>query len=173
MSLKSILVAALLVGSSTAALAAPSVRDHRWQDTTSFDVRDHRTQTVTVREPYLPGYETPPAQQITTPYQAGFMTVGTFRNSFQGTQSVELGCEGRFVNQLRIYSPDQNNVVWNVTVHYGDGTQYTYLWNHQFNDSTDGQTGPYLRMGIGGKMITRVDVNATKGSRLPMQIQIA
>lgn len=172
MSLKSILVAALLVGSSTAALAAPSVRDHRWQDATSFDVRDHRTQTVSIREPYRPTYETLAPVQ-TAPYQAGFMTVGTLRGAFQGTQTIDLGCEGRFVNTLRIYSPDQNNVIWNVTVHYGDGTQYTYLWNHQFNDSTDGQTGPYLRMGVGGKTITRIDIKATKGSRAPMQVQIA
>src|SRR6185295_5928533 len=69
----------------------------------------------------------------------GWNTVASFNYAFDGRQTIDLGCEGRQVGTLRIFSADPNSEVFSVLVHYADGSSHEFLWNHMFGDSTDGQ----------------------------------
>ena len=178
MNIKALIAAALLVGSTSAALAAPQsyaaeVRDHRAATTVAFNepvVRDHRS-------PERPTYsfesrhQRPVTELPPSPSTNGFATIGTF-NAFDGTRTIDLGC-GRFVNTLRIFSADGNNEVYNVVVHYADGQSATFSWNHIFATASDGQAGPYLQMGIGGRMVTSIQVSARNNLPRAMSVQIA
>ena len=184
MNFKALVTAALVIGTSSAAFAGP------W--TSSVEVRDHRAPVVAVREParteirdhrsnqpvrweqpvrvHTPVYE--PVYQP-APISNGFLTVGSFNYAFDGTKNVDLGCDGRLVNDLRIYSADGNSEIYNVVVRFADGQSQTYSWNHIFDAASDGQAGPFLNMGIGGRVVKSVQIDGRNASASRMSVQIA
>lgn len=184
MNFKALITAALVVGTSSAAFAAPrtssvEVRDHRAPVVAAREtvqIRDHRThpsrwdhQPIRVTVPARPVYQPP----MVPPASNGFLTVGSFNYAFDGVQNVDFGCDGRLVNNLRIYSADGNSEIYNVVVRFADGQSQTYSWNHIFDAASDGQSGPFLSMGIGGRVVKSVQISGRNASASRMSVQIA
>ncbi|MBV8759987.1 MAG: hypothetical protein JO257_22035 [Deltaproteobacteria bacterium] len=197
MTLKTLISAAVLLGSSTAALAGPSwsasasaqwswsspqpvrtVRDHRW----------HRPAPAPTPAPApMPSpwqmeqyhYATLDADDL-RPYPAqpysNLHTVATFDRAFdtrnQGPISINVGPYG-IPSQKLILTSTGDSEVFNITVYYADGTSHLFNWNHLFNAPTsDGQAGSQLVMTGNGTAITRIVIDGYNSWNTHMAVMI-
>jgi hypothetical protein len=182
MNLKALITTALVLGSSTVALASPrystpNVRDHRIAPTVAvrgeLDVRygfNKRPidQRLTTR-PVAISYPTPAAPVYD---RTGMITVASFNRAFDGRQTIDFGRRGYEAAKLRIVSSDPDSMVYDVIVHYQDGQSQTFLWNHFFGSATDGQLGPNLDMHLApNSVIQSIEVSALSKARLTVQLQ--
>ena len=168
MNLKAIIASVFVLGSSSLALASPRpiVRDHRTE--VAFNegyVRDHRSNLPPIK------YPTPTPAPTPAPSYDGYRTIETFHRAFDGLKTIDFGCEGQYVNSLRIFSADQNSEVQRVVVHKMDGTSYDYFWNHIFATANDGQQGPYLGM-VPLTQVRSIDIYARNASNSTFAVQI-
>jgi hypothetical protein len=145
MNLKALITTAMLVvGTSSAAFAAPVEAVHR------APVAAHVERPIVERT------------MVDAPvYTDGFATVGSFDFAFDGTQTIDLGA-GRTIDTLRI-AGDSSTEIYSVTVTYADGETQTIACNQCGSFQTD----------LGGNVVTNLTVNANHASALPLQIQVA
>ena len=178
MNLKAIITSALLiVGTSSAAFAAPVVVEHGrplghgpvvarpivergwgergWGYGHGPVVIEH----APVRPIWHPVWR-PIVRPLYT--AVGFTTIGTYGFAFDGSQDIDLGA-GRAVDTLRV-AGDTNTEIFSLVVTYADGQQQTIPCD---------QVGSF-ETNLGGNVVTNVQVNARRtANAAPLEIQIA
>lgn len=189
MSLKTLISAAVLLGSSTAALAQPAA----WSQS-HVRVRDHRSYQYQYAPAPMPAptpvaawdsWSEPQVQfairdsdefrPVMPAEPCGPQTIATFDRAFDTRQQGPIAINvGSYIpNGKLIVTSTGNSEVFAITVYYADGTSHKYLWNHLFNAPTsDGQAGSRLVMSGTGKAITRVVLDGYNAWNTEMAVQI-